>query len=80
MIKYENNMLVLDHTFTKQDEKAINEFVSRVKRDEQERVIKLLDTSRMCVCKDTCQTDINIYAFVKEELGTDLITLIRGKL
>jgi energy-coupling factor transporter ATP-binding protein EcfA2 len=79
MIKYENNMLVLDHTFTKQDEQAINEFVRKVKKDEQERIIRLLDTSRMCTCKDTCKTDINVYAFVREELNTDLMGLIRGE-
>jgi hypothetical protein len=45
---------------------------------EQERILKLLDTSRICTCKDDCITDINIYAFVKEELGIDLFELIRG--
>jgi hypothetical protein len=45
---------------------------------EQERILKLLDTSRMCTCKDDCVTDVNIYAFVKEELGVDLFKLIRG--
>jgi hypothetical protein len=46
---------------------------------EQERILKLLDTSRDCTCKDTCITDINIYAFVKEELGIDLFELIKGE-
>jgi hypothetical protein len=46
---------------------------------EQERILKLLDTSRICTCTDNCRTDINIYAFVKEELGIDLFDLIRGK-
>lgn len=46
---------------------------------EQERILKLLDTSRDCTCKDTCRTDINIYAFVKEELGIDLFELIKGE-
>jgi hypothetical protein len=46
---------------------------------EQERILKLLDTSRLCTCKDTCKTDVNIYAFVKEELGVDLFKLIRGE-
>jgi len=45
---------------------------------EIERILKLLDTSRLCTCKDGCKTDINIYAFVKEELGIDLFDLIRG--
>jgi hypothetical protein len=46
---------------------------------EQERILKLLDTSRMCKCSDICITDINIYAFVKEELGIDLFELIKPK-
>jgi len=46
---------------------------------EQERILKLLDTSRECTCTDNCRTDVNIYAFVKEELGIDLFELIKGK-
>lgn len=46
---------------------------------EQERILKLLDTSRICTCKDDCITDVNIYAFVKEELGVDLFKLIKGE-
>jgi hypothetical protein len=46
---------------------------------EQERILKLLDTSLDCTCKNTCKTDINIYAFVKEELGVDLFELIKGE-
>lgn len=46
---------------------------------EQERILKLLDTSRTCTCKDDCITDINIYAFVKEELDIDLFDLIKNK-
>jgi hypothetical protein len=46
---------------------------------EIERILKLLDTSRLCTCKDGCKTDINIYAFVKEELGIDLFDLIKGE-
>jgi len=45
---------------------------------ERERIKKLLDTSRDCDCSDTCRTDVNIYAFVKEELGIDLFKLIDG--
>jgi hypothetical protein len=43
---------------------------------EREAIKKLLDTSRDCECSDTCKTDVNIYAFVKEELGFDLFKLI----
>jgi hypothetical protein len=45
---------------------------------ERERILKLLDTSRPCTCADDCRTDINIYAFLKEETGVDLFKLIRG--
>ena len=47
---------------------------------EQERILKLLDTTRMCNCKPSCRTDINIYAFVLEELGIDLFKLTKGEL
>lgn len=46
--------------------------------NERERILRLLDTTRICSCKETCRTDINIYAFLKEELGVDLFKLIRG--
>jgi hypothetical protein len=45
---------------------------------EQERIIKLLDTSRMCSCSPNCKTDINIFAFVLEELGINLTDLIKN--
>jgi len=45
---------------------------------ERERIKKLLDTSRDCDCKDGCRTDVNVYAFVLEELGLDLFKLIEG--
>lgn len=47
--------------------------------DERDRIKKALDTSRDCGCSDTCKTDVNIYAFVKEELGIDLFKLIDGE-
>jgi hypothetical protein len=45
---------------------------------EKERILRLLDTSRPCTCTDDCRTDINIYAFLKEEIGVDLFELIKG--
>ena len=41
MIKVENDMLVLDSTFTKEDVKAIDEFVKINVDKERERIIKL---------------------------------------
>jgi hypothetical protein len=35
MIKFENNMLVLDSSFSKSDEIAIKEFISTVKKQER---------------------------------------------
>ena len=51
-------------------------FFESGREHERERILKLLDTSRLCTCRDSCKTDINIYAFVKEELGVDLFELI----
>jgi hypothetical protein len=49
-------------------------------REHERQIIKkLLDTSRHCQCGDICQTDVNIYAFVLEELGIDLFNLIDGE-
>jgi len=43
MIKVENDMLVLDNTFTKEDVKAIDEFVKINVDKERERIIKLIE-------------------------------------
>jgi hypothetical protein len=42
MIKVESDMLVLDSSFTKDDVLAINEFVEIAKKQERERIIKLI--------------------------------------
>jgi hypothetical protein len=42
MIKVENKMLVLDSTFTKEDVRAIDEFVNINIDKERERIIALL--------------------------------------
>jgi hypothetical protein len=42
MIKVESDMLVLDSSFTKEDALAINHFVDIAKRQERERIIKLI--------------------------------------
>jgi hypothetical protein len=43
MIKVESDMLILDSSFTKEDVQAINHFVDITKRQENERIIKLLE-------------------------------------
>lgn len=56
---------------------SLESFVEMVERATEERIIKLLDTSRMCNCKPPCRTDINVVAFIIEELNIDIIKLIR---
>lgn len=43
MIKLENNMLILDPSVTKQDAKAINDFVAQVQKDERAKIISEID-------------------------------------
>ncbi len=43
MIKVENNMLVLDSAFTKEDVLAINHFVDIAKKQERDSIIKFLE-------------------------------------
>jgi len=43
MIKVESDMLVLDSSFSKQDVLAINEFVEIAKKQERDRIVKLID-------------------------------------
>ena len=43
MIKVEQDLLVLDSSFTKDDVLAINEFIEIAKAQEKERIIKLLE-------------------------------------
>lgn len=42
MIKVENNMLVLDASVSKSDYIAINQFIEIVKRQERERILKII--------------------------------------
>ena len=48
MIKIENDMLVLDNTFTKDDVQAIDEFVKINVDRERERIIELLLQHEVC--------------------------------
>jgi hypothetical protein len=71
MIKVENDMLVLDNTFTKEDVKAIDEFVKINVDKERERIIKLLDELK--------EPDMKFYKF-KTLVNIDRITaLIKGE-
>lgn len=43
MVKVEQNMLVLDSSFTKEDVKAINHFIELAEKRAEDRIIKLLE-------------------------------------
>jgi hypothetical protein len=43
VIKIESNMLVLDSSFSKDDVKAINEFVEISKEQERQRILKIIN-------------------------------------
>lgn len=63
MIKFENEMLVLGSTATKEDVDAINEYARYIRKDERERLIRILSKR---LDKDTAEevvfliNDINI--------------------
>jgi hypothetical protein len=42
MINFENNMLVLNNIFSKEDVNQINEYTEHVRNQERERIIRLL--------------------------------------
>jgi hypothetical protein len=50
MIKIENDMLVLDNTFTKEDVQAIDEFVKINVDRERKRILDLLEDQLGCSC------------------------------
>ena len=57
MIKVENDMLVLDSTFTKEDVKAIDHFVQISVTKERERILAKLEQEaedNLCSCGDIC--------------------------
>ncbi len=66
MIKVENDMLVLDNTFTKEDVKAIDEFVKINVDKERERIIKLL-LDHGYVRPNRWSHDAEFIAFIKGE-------------
>lgn len=58
---------------------SLESFVEMVERATEERIIKLLDTSRQCTCSPDCKTEVNAVAFLIEELKLDIIKLIRDQ-
>ena len=72
MIKVESDMLVLDSSFTKEDVLAINHFIEIAKRQECERIVKLLE-EQGCDCH-------NAYCDKLPTAALDsLIALIKGE-
>jgi hypothetical protein len=47
--------------------------------DERAYILKLLDTPRACECKEGCRTDIHIVAFILEELGINIFSLLSNE-
>jgi hypothetical protein len=75
MIKVENDMLVLDNTFTKEDVKAIDEFVKINVDKERKRIIKLLEQHYL---ETRIEADIR-GQIITQSYSIDLITLIKGE-
>jgi hypothetical protein len=73
MIKVENDMLVLDSTFTKEDVKAIDEFVKINVDKERERIIKLLEDAGDCKCSPEYGVDYDNTCYC------DALLLIKGE-
>jgi hypothetical protein len=46
MIVFEHGMLVLDNSTTKEDVDAVKEFAENVRKQETERIFKLLETEQ----------------------------------
>ena len=69
MIKVENDMLVLDNTFSKEDVEAIDEFVKINVDRERERIIELL------LQHEVCGVDTKTNLMLNEDA---LITLIKN--
>lgn len=69
MIKVENDMLVLDSTFSKDDVKAIDEFVKINVDRERERIIKILNDTANDYLSDKLLVEaaiiINAIAYIK---------------
>ena len=76
MIKVENDMLVLDNTFTKEDVKAIDEFVKINVDKERERIMKLLEGYANAECDEYC--GYKCECFGKYEAQA-FIALIKGE-
>ncbi len=68
MIKYEYNTLVLDASHTKQDQKAVNDFIEQIARQERQRI--LLDIEKLEQQLDQTRTPVfdhkNMFKLVRK--------------
>ena len=47
MIKFENGMLVLNSIFTKEDVNQINEYTNYIRKQENARIVELVEAEKM---------------------------------
>jgi hypothetical protein len=76
MIKVENEMLVLDSTFSKEDVQAIDEFVKINVDKERERIIQLLSNKGLELEKDVSWDDDASH--IRYMFMLDILKLVRG--
>ena len=73
MIEFEHNMLVLNNIFSKEDVDHINAYTNYIRNEEQNRIIKLLETERWTLPDGTI-ADGEIYLPIEQA-----ISLIKGE-
>jgi hypothetical protein len=72
MIKYENNMLVLDSSHTKDDQDAVNKFIDTIREQERVAILKWIDKHRTY---SELEAGIGIYR--DHFTADDLVSFIR---
>lgn len=77
MIRFENGMLVLNNTATKEDVDAINEYAEYIRNQEQERICDLIEELRQFMVKARQSGDVDI--LLAEEHYKRLTALIKGE-
>lgn len=76
MVKVESNMLILDSTFSKQDAAAINEFIDIAKKEEQNRIIELINQTSIMLIPQNLQ---DVPAAWERIWKPNLIAMIKGE-
>ena len=73
MVKIENNMLVLDSSFTKEDVEAINRYVAIAEKRETDRIIAIVRQVEF-----HGQTH-SVSCLQRHEMAHDIVDAIEGK-